>query len=380
MTELTSTITERRRLTRNLMYQYIYDTGTPVSKQQIAATLGYSLPTVHQNIAELQEADLIRAAEPLKSTGGRPAIGYVINEKIRYAIGASVSSEQLRLLLTDLRQNEIDLVSAPLQHADGVSIGRQIREDAAACLKKNGIDAQNVLGIGVTFPAVLDPKKDEIVLSPTLGMKDIALKAIREEIPFPVFFDNDSTSGGTAEWRGLSPEERKKDFIYLFLENGIGGSIFINEKPYPGNNGRSAEFGHMCIHPNGRACHCGRKGCLEAYCSAYRFTTDLGVSAEEFFEQLAAGRADYRILWDEVLTNLAVAITNLRMSFDCDIILGGFVTKYMKPYMERLRTYVAEQNPFEKEGSSYIKLGQYPLRAGMMGVAWHFLNEFMEQI
>ena len=39
---------------------------------------------------------------------------------------------------------------------------------------------------------------------------------------------------------------------------------------YRGDNWRSAEFGHMVIHPGGRTCYCGKKGCLDAYCSALR--------------------------------------------------------------------------------------------------------------
>src|SRR3712207_8457933 len=58
MEELKQTITEQRRQTRNKMYRFIYDAESPVSKQQIANALRYSLPTVHQNITDRKSTRL----------------------------------------------------------------------------------------------------------------------------------------------------------------------------------------------------------------------------------------------------------------------------------------------------------------------------------
>lgn len=379
MEKLVPTITERRRLTRNRMYRFIYDAGQPVSKQQIASAMGYSLPTVHQNIMELGNAGLIRPGELQKSTGGRPAVGYTVNETCRYAIGVSVVSDRIRLLLTDLKQNELDYRSWDFSSTDGNAIGRFIAGEVDRCLSDHGIDRILLLGVGISFPGIFSEDGRSIVFSPTLKMTDIDLAALKEPIPYPVFAENDSTSGGAAEWCGLPAEEKKNDFVYLFLEYGVGGAIFIGGKPYCGANGRSAEFGHMCIVPDGALCNCGRHGCLEAYCSAFRISRDLGISIETFFSELKRGNEAYAALWDDLLRHLALGIINLRMAFDCDVILGGCVSMYMGPYMETLRSYVAGRSPFERE-AGYIRLGKYPTKANMMGVAWHFSRAFIDRI
>lgn len=372
-------ITERRRLTRNKMYRYIYESGSPVSKQQLALDMGYSLPTVQQNIAELLSAGLIRPEEIRKQTGGRPAVVYAVESRIRYSVGISVSSSNLRMLVTDIRQNVLAYKTVRIRDFESSRIGRQIADELEVFLEEQEIPGSRILGVGLTFPGVVDREKDSIVLSPTLRMNNISLSVLREPIPYPVFIENDSTSGGDAEWLGLSPEERTDSFVYLFLENGIGGSIFINGQPYLGNERRSAEFGHMCLQPQGRICNCGERGCLEAYCSAYRFTRDLGITAEEFFAGLDEGKAEYRELWEEVLDYLAIGINNLRIAFDCNVILGGFVSAYIEPYLPVLREKAAALSPFETDGS-YIRLGRYPTKAGMMGVAWHFTKQFIEEI
>ena len=373
------TITERRRQTRNKMYRYIYDSRTPVSKQQLAKDMGYSLPTVQQNIAELLSAGLIRPGEIQKQTGGRPAVGYTVEEGIRYSIGISVSSTNLRILATNILQDELAYKKVRIPVFEEIQVGRQIADELEIFLEEQQIPSEKILGVGLTFPGVVDREKDTIVLSPTMRMKNISLSDVRELIPYPVFIENDSTSGGNAEWFGLSPEERTENFVYLFLENGIGGAVFINGHPYLGSEGRSGEFGHMCLQPEGRLCYCGEKGCLEAYCSAYRFTRDLGISAEEFFAGLEEGNAEYKALWEEILEYLAIAVNNLRMAFDCNVILGGFVSGYIEPYLPVLREKAAALSPFDTDGS-YIRLGRYPIKAGMMGVAWHFTKQFIDEI
>ena len=379
MDELRPTITERRRQTRNKMYRYIYDAEAPVSKQQISNAMGYSLPTVHQNIAELLDAGLIRPGEIQKSTGGRPAVGYTIDEGVRCAVGIAVSATQLRILATDVRQKELAYKTVDLKSPDGEDIGRQIADELETFFEENEVDRKKVLGVGITFPGVIDQESDVIVLSPTLRIKDISLSAVRKPIGYPVFIENDSTSGGAAEWLGLSLKEREEDFVYLFLENGIGGAVFIDGRPYLGTDGRSGEFGHMCIVPNGKACNCGKKGCLEAYCSAFNFTRDIGVTPEEFFDGLAAGNRRFEQIWEENLDYLSIGINNLRMAFDCNVILGGYVSQYLEPYLPLLREKAAARNTFEAD-ASYIKLGKYPTKAGMRGVAWHFMEQFIQDI
>ena len=157
------------------MYRFIYDAGVPVSKQQISTALSYSLPTVHQNIAELLEAGLIRPGEVQKSTGGRPAVGYTINESIRCSVGIAVSATQLRILATDVRQNELAYDVCSLSSADGAQIGQQIAEKLEHFLGENHIEKERVLGVGITFPGVIDQEKDVIVL---ISFKVISRKLI----------------------------------------------------------------------------------------------------------------------------------------------------------------------------------------------------------
>lgn len=55
--------------------------------------------------------------------------------------------------------------------------------------------------------------------------------------------------------------------MFLIIGTGVGGGLVIDGKLFKGTNGIGAEFGHMCVVPNGLLCGCGSKGCIEQYAS-----------------------------------------------------------------------------------------------------------------
>ena len=166
---------------------------------------------------------------------------------------------------------------------------------------------------------------------------------------------------------------------YISLEGGVGGAILMNGVPYTGLNGRSGEFGHICVQPEGLSCKCGLRGCLEAYCSSDRISTDLGISVEQFFAGLEAGNLAYQTLWKDYLNHLASALATIRMVFDCRIVLGGYIAQYLTPFLKELRGLTASRDPFDEE-AEYISLCHYLKHAVPLGAALHFINLFVEEL
>jgi predicted transcriptional regulator len=107
MSKLEGTITERRRQTRNSIYQYLFFSEGAHSKLEIASDLSLSLPTVHQNLTELIEAGLVRRDGTYQSTGGRRAMRLTIAENAHFAVGVSITDAGLYFLAVNLRMQEI---------------------------------------------------------------------------------------------------------------------------------------------------------------------------------------------------------------------------------------------------------------------------------
>lgn len=97
----------------------------------------------------------------------------------------------------------------------------------------------------------------------------------------PVALTNDANAAALGEMtygvaRGM------KNFIDITLGTGVGSGIVVNGQMVYGCDGFAGELGHVImVRENGRSCGCGRRGCLEAYCSA----TGVARTAREFLEK-----------------------------------------------------------------------------------------------
>ena len=75
----------------------------------------------------------------------------------------------------------------------------------------------------------------------------------------------------------------------------------------------------------------------------------------------------------------AVTVATNMAGRGTDVVLGGNLTQFMERYLPELRRLVSALNTFENS-ADYIKLCRYPKRASMLGVALHFIQEFLEKI
>ena len=379
MKQIKPVATDRRKKTRNDIYRFIYNASSSVTKQDIARDLRLSLPTVYQNLSELEEAGLIHAAELQKPAGGRPPVGYEVTADAYFAIGVSLSARNISMTAMDMKRNEIASASEKVKDLCEDMLLIQLSDALISFGEKNHLDQTKLLGIGITVPGVLDADFHTIILSPTMRLNQFPIARIQERFSCPVFIENDSTCAGIAEYSAMSSECKEKNFVYLYLEYGVGGAIFYAGRPWYGENHRSAEFGHMCIVPGGLPCNCGKNGCLEAYIGALRFSRDQGIPIEAFFREKESGNALYQNLWDDGIDHLAIAVSNLRKAFDCDVVLGGFLSEEIRKSMERLKSRIAELDIFDDD-LSWIKTGNYPHKAGIYGAAWRWIEKYIQQI
>lgn len=369
--------TDRRRQTLSRVYHCLYDAKKPCTKAYLAQTLGLSLPTVYQCLSDLAESGLVRYSGVQESTGGRRAQNLEIVSDARVAVGISITDDRIRISLTDLYLNELAFHSVyhARSHLDE-DFSVMLAQTLERFLDQHQVDRSTLLGVGIAIPGVLTPERNRILLAPTLGLQNTDMNILTHRIPYPVFLENDATCGGRAEWfvRG-----GWSNLAYLSLETGVGGAVLMGGSLYPGDNLRSGEFGHMCVEPAGLPCKCGKRGCLEAYCSAQRIRATLGVTLPEFFDGLDQHVPEYEALWHDILLHLAIGVSNIRMALDCDVVLGGFLTDFFPPYLAQLQKYVAANNPFG-ETADYMQLSALRHHSVPLGAALYFIQTFLSEI
>lgn len=92
-------------------------------------------------------------------------------------------------------------------------------------------------------------------------------KMFSDALGIPVAMTNDANAAAIGEMT-YGAAKGMKNFIMITLGTGVGSGIVVNGQMVYGCDGMAGELGHVIVEKNGRTCGCGRKGCLEAYCSA----------------------------------------------------------------------------------------------------------------
>ncbi len=125
-----------------------------------------------------------------------------------------------------------------------------------------------IKGIGISIAALISSDYGTIVGAPNIAnlSKLNFANEIKEEFKLKIIIENDANSAMWAEFKfgnakGLNP------VMFFIIGTGVGGGLVIDGKLFKGANGIGAEFGHMCVVPNGLLCGCGAKGCIEQYAS-----------------------------------------------------------------------------------------------------------------
>ena len=127
---------------------------------------------------------------------------------------------------------------------------------------------------------------------------------LSQSLGIPVAMTNDANAAAIGEM-AYGVARGMKNFIVITLGTGVGSGIVVNGELVYGSDGFAGELGHVTMvrSEDGRQCGCGRKGCLEAYCSA----TGVARTAREILAKTSEPSL-LRDLKPEEITSLDVSI------------------------------------------------------------------------
>ena len=201
-----------------------------------------------------------------------------VNMEKPYVVGMDIGGTNTVFGVVDSRGNVLASDSIKTQQYE------EIEEYVDAVCKKlipllqQFGGAEKFKGMGVGAPNG-NYYKGTIEFAPNLPWKGgIPLAAMFEDkLGIPTALTNDANAAAIGEMtygaaRGL------RDFIMITLGTGVGSGIVVNGQLVYGHDGFAGELGHVVVERDGRICGCGRKGCLETYCSA----TGVARTAREF--------------------------------------------------------------------------------------------------
>lgn len=370
------TNTDVKKLNKNRIFRLIYNSDK-ISRQEIADRLGLSLPTVNQNLKMLMEDGLIEYVGNFTSTGGRRAQAITINNNARKAISVNIKADYINVDVVGLKGQIIYSMDVKAHFSKSSAYIEKLTDAVRHAADYVGADADDILGVGITVPGILDDEKQILISAPPLKAKNYDFAKLISAIDYPVVVMNDARAEAYADhWFNGKPEDEK---IYIMLGEGVGGAYINASAIRNGVHNRGGEFGHMVIHPGGKQCLCGKKGCFEAYVSEKFLSSELNTSLEDFFAQAEKGKPDYVDMLEEYIDNLALGINNIYTMMDCDIVLGGTVAPYIKRYEDRIKECLVNDYSFDTD-ADYLKISDDGGGKSGLGAALSFVARFIDGV
>lgn len=186
-------------------------------------------------------------------------------------IGCDLGGTNLRAAIVDVENGSvIHQMSIPTLARDGHdALMKRMAGLFLQIIEWAGMKKEDIGGVGIGVPGVLDLEKGETLFLPNLPgtWPNVPLAAtITQQTGLPTVLLNDVRSITNGEW--LFGAGRGVDTVAVFaVGTGIGGGLVINGQLHLGIGGTGGELGHMTIDYSGPTCGCGNKGCLEAFAS-----------------------------------------------------------------------------------------------------------------
>lgn len=198
-----------------------------------------------------------------------------------YVIGLDLGGTNSEFGIVD--QNANIVASTRVKTAGHGDINQYV-DDCVEALKPiidqvGGIEKIHAMGIGAPNGNYYTGC---IEFAPNLPWKgNIPLaQMFSDRLGVPVRLTNDANAAAMGEMQ-YGVAKGMQNFIMITLGTGVGSGIVCNGQMVLGCDGMAGELGHVIVERNGRQCGCGRRGCLECYCSA----TGIARTAREIVEK-----------------------------------------------------------------------------------------------
>lgn len=366
---------ELRISNRHSVFTEIYNRRS-VSKEQIRQRLGLSLPTVTQNLNELEGLGVIRKDGVFDSTGGRKAAAYAVVRDHRIAIGFFLQKASYSIEAIDLYGDVLFSERYPCPFANNAGYYRRLGSCLDDFIARHRLDPASILGVNFALEAIVSPDHSTVTYSEVYRCTGLTRDEMCKGIRYPCMLYHDSHATAEAE---LWARNDIRNAVIIILNRYMGGSLIIDGRIREGN-GFECVMEHMRLATDGPKCYCGKTGCFESFCSTYALERDAGEPLDSFFEHLRGGDEARAALWDRYLRYLAVGINNIRMLIDCEFIIGGYLLQYLTAEdFVRLKALVDRECPL-RLGEAVISPSRFKSESAARGAALPAIKAYLQTV
>ncbi|MFQ5639586.1 MAG: ROK family protein [bacterium] len=309
----------------------------PVSRVRLAAFSGLNKSTVSSIVSDLLIEKLIQETVKDASTGGRKPILLSLDGR-EHKIGAiDFDPENSYVAVGDMEAHIIKKKIIKTKYRDPSDFIKR-------CLRmlfeiKDELKCSNLKSIGISIPGIVDTNKSEVLIAPDLEWKNLDIGQLVQEVApdgtfGKVIIENEANASALAEqWFGNHVTQKSN---IVFVSEGIGTGIILNNKLVQGSFDAAGQFGHMTINPDGELCICGNRGCWETYTSnsstvqrycGQNFNGRTNTELKKIIQLARNGDSSALHAIRETGRYLGIGISNIMKAIDPEVVvLGGLIT------------------------------------------------------
>ena len=358
---------------------------------EVESKVDSSRPTILKYLDELAEEGLIIERGQGESPSGRPPKIFSVKASAAFSVGVDFGAPGLSFALIDLAKDVVDKMKVPTELEESPSAtANRIVEGIRNIADLNGVRLEDqVLAAAVGVPCPIE-RHTELVqpISRLPQWENVPLKAVLErELGLPVYVEVGPHLMVLGEKEFGGEGDISRNMVYIHVREGIGMGAIVDGRLLRGAREDAGEIGHIIVSPEGPRCICGRRGCLEAFASepailrrARELMKEEDITPTDVFVAARKGDAVARKVVGEAVDRLAIAIVNVAVLFDPEVVvLGGNIIQggdfVMERLMDRLREYRLE-NLDRGMRLQFSKLGIY---AGALGAANFALERSLDE-
>jgi len=282
-----------------------------------------------------------------------------------YLLGVDIGGYGLQAALADGQGRLLSTAQQPLEAGTEASqVVLAALEMSRGLLRESGLEARQLLRIGIGFGGPVDVQQGVTILSHRMpGWEGYPLRQVFEEaFHTAALVDNDARVTALGEML-YGAGRGARSLFYIHLSSGVGGGLVLDGQIYRGATTTAGEIGHTLVLEGGPECSCGRPGHLEALVSAPALIARArelarddpeplearareegrGLRFQHVVEAARQGHAPSRQVLSEAAHYLAIAVANLVNLLNPErVVLGGIVARLAgEDLLEPLREEVS---------------------------------------
>ena len=345
----TITSAEMRGINRSAVLEIIRR-ESPIARSTIAQRLDVSLPTVMRIVDGLIKDGFIRLQGKTEWSGGRRRPLLEFNADGYLVLGVDMGgTEKMYGALSEIGGHIIDEVDIDRQGASGEECYQLLTQLIDRLLASPERKGRKVRGIGVGAPGITHHREGIVKWAYALNWKDFPLKdRLAKRYKLPITVDNDVNLAALGEhWFGAG--QNIQNMVMIVDGAGIGAGIIIDGALYRGSSEASGEIGHMIPGREFLGKSFTDFGGLESVASgtamiararavlrSRKDAPDLNsLRTADIFESAQRGERWAVAIINEIVDYLAIAVVNLSVSFDPQlIVLGGGLSSFANMLVE----------------------------------------------